>query len=86
MGTKKEELERASLGMGALGEASDDEPTFILRAQDKLAALTVRHWANLVEAATDPDSPSRAKVAGARELARKMDVWRDAHGGGKIPD
>jgi hypothetical protein len=45
MMTKKEVLEAALRGEGALGKAADDEPVFVLRAQDCLAADLVDKWA-----------------------------------------
>lgn len=45
MGTKSEELKAAAQGRGCLGRAADDEPLFVLRAQDKSAPYVVRHWA-----------------------------------------
>jgi len=48
-----------------------DEPVFLLRGQDKVAAAAVRVWAALNdEAGGDPEA-SRL----AREHADKMDVW-----------
>ena len=46
MGLAKIERELAAVGKGCLGKAADDEPVFILRAQDMLAADLVDKWAN----------------------------------------
>lgn len=52
-----------------LSKAGDDEPIFVLRAQDKFAPALVELWAILVEAA----NPNAAdKVAEARRLAQAM--------------
>lgn len=83
---KAKELEQAIRGEGCLGKAADDEPVFILRAKDQLASVVVRRWADLAEAASHPDSPTRKKAADARQLAKDMDNWRAEHGGGKVPD
>jgi hypothetical protein len=48
-----------------------DEPVFILRAQDKVAAETVRIWANLNEDAGGDPELSRL----ARNHAIAMDAW-----------
>lgn len=61
------------------------EPLFVLRAQDQCAPQTLRRWADLVEAGSMPDSPSRAKAAGARRLAQEMEDWQATHGS-KVPD
>jgi crotonobetainyl-CoA:carnitine CoA-transferase CaiB-like acyl-CoA transferase len=85
--TKKEEI--AALVQGppsCLSRSADDEPVFVLVARDKFAANLVRRWADTVELASHPDSTSRQKVAEARQLAKRMDAWREAHGGGKVPD
>jgi len=48
-----------------------NEPVFLLRAQDKVAADTVRHWAYLNdEAGGDP-----ILSAGIRDHADKMEAW-----------
>ena len=56
----------------------DDEPVFLLRAQDKFAADTVRYWANLVETY----GRGREIAFIAREHAAKMDAWPKK----KVPD
>lgn len=71
MGVAKAERELAAAGKGCLGKAADDEPVFILRAQDMLAADLVETWAvqaNLVGCNWD-------KVRDAKELAQKMREW-----------
>jgi|SRR6185437_1933614 len=49
MGTKIVHLTEAAEGKGCLGKAADDEPIFILRAQDRFAAPLVRQWAKNLE-------------------------------------
>lgn len=72
------ERELAAQGKGCLGKAKPDEPVFILRAQDVLAADLVDAWAtqaNLLGCPWD-------KVREARELAKAMREWP----GRKSPD
>ena len=66
--TKKEVLEQAARGEGCLGKAGDDEPVFILRAQDALAAGLIEAWAEEAEARGCPSS----KVQGALLIAAAM--------------
>lgn len=71
MALAKIERANAAAGKGCLGKAADDEPVFILRAQDMLAADLVDNWAtqaNLVGCPWD-------KVREARELAQQMREW-----------
>ena len=62
----------------SLTKAKDDEPIFVLRAQDRLAADAVRHWADRAE----QSGSTPAKVAEAREIADAMDRWPSR----KLPD
>lgn len=71
MATAKEERERAARGEGCLGKAADDEPVFVLRAQDAHATGLVSDWADLAEGTRCPPD----KVAEAREIARRMHAW-----------
>lgn len=48
-----------------------DEPVFLLRAQDKIAAQVVRYWAYLHE----KNGGDSAHVAAVKEHAAKMDAW-----------
>jgi len=71
MATAFEERERAQHGEGCLGKARDDEPVFVLRAQDMLAADLVEAWAtqaNLLGCPWD-------KVREARDIAQEMREW-----------
>mgnify|MGYP006273175579 FL=1 len=69
-----------------LDNAQDDEPLFVLRAQDLLSPVLVEEWADLVEAHADPDKCShegqpclcqkqKEKVNEARRIARLMRAW-----------
>ncbi len=49
----------------------EGEPVFLLRAQDIVAAKTVRHWAYLNEAEDGDPKLTR----GAFECAKKMEAW-----------
>lgn len=72
-----------------LQKAADDEPIFVLRAQDLLAPGVVRHWAELycitqhgsehLLTAGDCTDP---KVREALALADKMEQWPTR----KLPD
>jgi hypothetical protein len=64
-----------------LQKAGDAEPIFVLRAQDQLAPIVVRKWADMAYKAGSP----RAKVNEAHELADKMEAWQAEHGA-KRPD
>lgn len=55
----------------ALGKAADDEPIFVLRAQDALAPEVIRYWAERAEQA----GCGPAKVREAQEIARAMERW-----------
>ena len=61
-----------------INKAKDNEPIFVLRAQDKLASSLVRMWAELAELhGCDKD-----KVDEAYSLAEMMDAWPER----KFPD
>jgi len=63
------------------GIIPDEEPVFLLRSTDVTAPATVRHWADLAEAAgADP-----VIVQAARHQAHAMESWQDAFGS-KVPD
>jgi hypothetical protein len=69
-------------GVGCLGRSRADEPVFVLCARDKAASMAVRDWAELAEHL----GAGKEKVADARDMADRMEQWREAHGGGKVPD
>jgi hypothetical protein len=54
-----------------LAKVADDEPIFVLRAQDQLAPALVRAWADFAEMSGCPDE----KVAEARLCANQMQAW-----------
>jgi hypothetical protein len=62
----------------ALSRAGDDEPIFVLRAQDVLAPDLVRGWAERAERA----GCAAAKVTEARAIADAMERWP----GRRLPD
>lgn len=84
MGTKALELELANKGKGCLGKAAQDEPVFILRAQDTFAPSTVRLWADKV-AMYHVEGSLASKVVDARALADQMEAWQ-ATNSKKVPD
>ena len=56
----------------------DNEPVFILRAQDALAPIAVRFYADLVQGATD----NRHVATEIRDVAALMASWQPR----KLPD
>jgi hypothetical protein len=73
---KADELER-----GCIAKAADDEPVFVLRANDKLAPVVVRAWAAFAKVA----GVGADKRLEAETLAMEMEVWQ-AQNGSKVPD
>mgnify|MGYP001593998333 CR=1 FL=1 len=65
-----------------LQNVKDDEPIFVLRAQDFLAPDLVEFWAQRAEIHGSP----HGKIAEARAVAAEMRAWQQEHGGGKVPD
>lgn len=58
-------------GVACYDKAGEDEPLFVLRAQDMLAAATVRFWASLAAGGdTDPKV-----IQEAFDCADQMDAW-----------
>lgn len=55
-----------------LNKAEHDEPIFVLRAKDPIAAQTVRLWATMASSSHHEES----KIVEAMELAKAMDNWR----------
>lgn len=88
--TKVEELTAAAEGRGCLGRSQDDEPVFVLVARDQTSSGTVRDWARrfleLRMSLGTFDAAAKAKYDEALAAAERMADWRDAHGGGKVPD
>jgi len=69
-----------------LQKAGDEEPIFVLRAQDQFAANIVRYWAKIYrenhEAHGTFNVKIEAKYVEALELAEKMEQWPTR----KMPD
>lgn len=78
MATKAEELK----GGGCFAKAADDEPLFVLRAQDKFAPVLVEIWRTLVKEESDGET---RKTHDAMLLAEEMREWQAKHGS-KVPD
>ena len=78
----KDTIEHALHGKGCLGRSQNDEPVFTLVARDRAASYAIREWAREAGLLGAP----REKVAGALAVAAEMDAWREAHGGGRVPD
>lgn len=62
----------------------EDEPIFVLRAQDRLASTVVRIWALLAQT----HEVDNLKVVNARIAAAEMDEWASKKGMRrlKLPD
>lgn len=71
-------IKSVELVSGCMAKAADDEPVFVLRAQDVLAPRLVRLWADLLETHTG----ITPKTAEAYRLAAEMEKWP----GRKMPD
>jgi hypothetical protein len=71
MATKQAELEMMARGEGVLGKAPPDEPIFILRAQDSLAADMVEKWIIHARAA----GCSKKKILDAMNIVEEMRRW-----------
>jgi hypothetical protein len=54
-----------------LNKAEPDEPLFVLRAKDPVAAQAVRHWATMSDGNHEPE-----KIAQALKAADEMERWR----------
>ena len=67
---KKDELRDPN---SCLNKAGADEPKFVLRANDPVAAQAIRHWASMACDIHEDD-----KVSSALEAANAMDQWRNA--------
>jgi len=75
--TAKELREATARGEGPLAKAADDEPVFLLRGQDCLAAALVERWAIHANAML-PTYQSGAltdKINEARMISEAMDKW-----------
>lgn len=75
--TAKELRDATARGEGPLAKAADDEPVFLLRGQDCLAAGLVEKWAILANAVL-PTCGSQSlmdKVNEAKLISEFMDKW-----------
>lgn len=70
MPTKREVIQDPN---SCFNQAADDEPIFVLRAKDVLAAGAVRWWARTAETM----GLHRDKISDAFRIANEMDVWRE---------
>lgn len=82
--TAKELREATLRGEGPLAKAHDDEPVFLLRAQDNIAAQLVEKWAIHASVAVTSvgGRPLQDKVTEAYLIADLMYKWPIK----KIPD
>jgi hypothetical protein len=64
--------------VGCFAKAAIDEPLFVLRAQDKLAPIVIRLWAELAAF----HGAGLEKVHEAKRLAFEMEQWPTR----KMPD
>lgn len=71
---------------GCLGRAVDDEPIFVLRANDEIAPLAVRVWALMYRHSKETDGMfnerRREKYQEAQMLALSMERWKKENGCG----
>lgn len=70
---KRDEIEQPN---SCLNKAAADEPVFVLRAKDPLAAQTVERWADYAEGTGQHEA---AKIIEARHLASEMRDWYHAN-------
>jgi hypothetical protein len=82
MGLAKQEREMTARGEGPLGKARDDEPVFILRAQDRTMGPTLHVWIDANESFLGTDHP---KIIEAKALLDKVGYWQGTHGS-RYPD
>ncbi len=64
---KKNELRNPN---SCLNKASADEPVFVLRAKDPMAAQTIRHWVTM-----SADNQPPEKLGDAQKAAAEFDAW-----------
>lgn len=69
MATKREELSNPK---SCLSKAADDEPIFVIRAQDKYSSILVRLWIGLARLG----DCSPYKIWEAETCAQTMDAWK----------
>jgi hypothetical protein len=80
MSLKRDEIANPN---SCLNKAADDEPIFVLRANDPVAARIVRQWAaeyveDKIDRSVDgsPTNAQLSKAQEARALANMMDAWQ----------
>lgn len=56
-----------------LNKADPNEPIFVLRAKDPLAAMTIRYWAAMADGVHEHE-----KIDEALRFAVEMDQWHNA--------
>lgn len=67
-----------------LAKVDEDEPIFVLRAQDRLAPALIREWVNRAKQAS---SLGARRTEEALQVADAMEEWQKAHPGRvKYPD
>jgi hypothetical protein len=73
---------REITGPSCLTRADINEPLFVLRANDELAPLIVRRWANLYISSKGVFATKEqiAKFTEAMALAEQMESWKVARG------
>ena len=76
--TSKEQIMGTKRNDACLKKVGDDEPIFVLRAQDMLAPDLVRQWAVYAAFNDCPDE----KVQEALDIADRMEAWSNR----KMPD
>lgn len=82
MTTKHQTLIDALDNIGCLGKARDDEPVFVLRAQDALMPEIMLEWADRVDA---KNGGPNEKTKRARTEAHAAREWQLLNGC-KVPD
>lgn len=73
----------ASEAKAYLDRIPEDEPVFVLRAQDVLSMLTIREWLRMAERF----EVRERKIAGAEDDLQQFREWRHSHSSRvKLPD
>jgi hypothetical protein len=75
---------RELIGPSCLTAAATDEPIFVLRANDELAPMIIRAWAEAYfeskkDAKFNVTDVQRAKYREAIALANEMERWKNSH-------
>lgn len=70
--------EELMLPTSCLNKAQNDEPIFVLRANDEMAPMSVRTWARMYILSKGIATPAQvAKYNEALKLADEMERWRE---------